>query len=315
MEDFRFMVKIKEIKDGVYVKSIYLCSKKQVKVTKRGDDYFSLILKDDTGCMPAKMFGVRPSDFKFTENSFIYVEGRAESYEGEISLNLNTLRLAKEGEYNPSDFLPKSPYKMETMWQSILKLVEEVKEPHLKKILESFYQNKTFQKAFCSRSDSLNRPYIGGLLESTLWVANLAKFLSNKYNPVNKDLLLTGALLCKVGRIKQMTAFPEDAYTDEGRLYGSIYLTVQMVEKQISAIEGFPIELQNKLLHMLLSSRGEKEYGSPVVPMTLEAHLLASVIALDSKAVQITQMVEKGKENEVSFTPYNPLLGANYYVK
>ena len=134
-----------------------------------------------------------------------------------------------------------------------------------------------------SAAKSVHHAYIGGLLEHTVTVADICEQLLPIYPTVNRDLLITAALCHDIGKIKEISAFPSNDYTDIGQLLGHIYMGTEMIDVQARKISGFPKNLLNELKHCILAHHGSLEYGSPKTPMLIEAMLLNIADDTDAK--------------------------------
>ncbi|MGX8688097.1 MAG: HD domain-containing protein, partial [bacterium] len=130
---------------------------------------------------------------------------------------------------------------------------------------------------------SVHHGFVGGLLEHTLGVANLCNYMAKAYPFLNRDLLITVALLHDVGKTIELSRFPRNDYTDEGQLIGHIVIGVEMIDARIREIQGFPALLAGEVRHCILAHHGEFEYGSPKKPALAEAAALNFADNTDAK--------------------------------
>ena len=151
---------------------------------------------------------------------------------------------------------------------------------------------------------------MGGLLEHTLSVTKLCDFYCKQYPILNRDLLVTAALFHDVGKIKELSRFPENDYTDEGQLLGHIVIGAEMVSDGIRRIEGFPKKLKDELLHCILAHHGELEFGSPKKPALVEALALAFADNVDAKMEMMKELFAASRTQE-GWLGYNKLLESN----
>ena len=150
---------------------------------------------------------------------------------------------------------------------------------------------------------------MGGLLEHTLSVTKLSAYFADNYKILNKDLLVCAAMFHDIGKLEELSTFPENDYTDEGQLLGHIMIGAEMVGERIRTIEGFPVRMANELKHCILAHHGELEYGSPKKPALIEAMALNLADNADAK-------LEIMKEQLASATPgewigFNRLMDSN----
>lgn len=277
---------IQELREGDRVNDVYLCKHKQSALTKNGKPYEIVTLQDKTGILDSKVWDPSsPGISDFSQLDYVFVSGRIISFQGNLQLNIERLRVASQEEYKTEDYLPVSEKNREEMYQEILKIISEFKNPYLKKLSESFFAEETFAQAFQyhSAAKSVHHGFVGGLLEHTLNVAKICENYCQLYPVLKKDLLLTAAIFHDVGKLKELSRFPSNDYTDEGQLIGHIIIGYQMLSDKIAAIEGFPKQLRDELLHCILSHHGELEYGSPKKPALIEALALSLADNADAK--------------------------------
>ena len=247
----------------------------------------------------------------FENLDFIKIDGDVTLFNGSLQLNCRRIRKAKEGEYDQKDYFPVSEKDPAVMFKELDGFIQKVKEPHLHALLLSFFGDKEFAKNFCQHSaaKSVHHGFIGGLLEHTLSVTKICDFFCTLYPMINRDLLLTAAMFHDIGKVNELSDFPENDYTDDGQLLGHIVMGVEMIGSHIREIPGFPPVLASELKHCILAHHGEFEYGSPKKPAIIEAAALNFADNADAK-------LEIMKEQLASATPgewigFNRLMDSN----
>ena len=304
---------IKDLKDGDRVFDIYLCKHKQSAVTKNGKPYDSVILQDKTGIIDAKIWEPNNAGIDdFDALDYVEVYGDVSSFQGALQVSIKRVRKCREGEYNPADYLPVSKKDIPTMYAEFKSLINSLSNPYLKQLLTGiFVEDKAFAKAFCNSSaaKSVHHGFIGGLLEHTLSVTKLCDYYCSTYPILKRDLLLAAAMCHDIGKVKELSAFPENDYTDEGQLLGHIVMGSEMVGERIRRIEGFPKVLGNELRHCILAHHGKLEFGSPKTPALIEALALNYADDTDAKMEAFTEILEAGTDN--GWLGYNRLLDSN----
>ena len=285
---------------------IYLCKSKQSALTKAGKPYESLLLQDKTGILDAKVWDPNSGGIDdFEALDYIDVVGDVTSFQGALQLNVKRVRKAQEGEYDASEYLPASEKDIDQMYRELTAYITEMQNPYLKKLCASFFlEDASFEKRFKfhSAAKNVHHGFVGGLLEHTLGVANLCNFYVSAYPMLHKDLLLTAALFHDIGKLDELSPFPENDYTDEGQLLGHIMIGARTVGDRIKEIPGFPEKLGNELMHCILSHHGELEYGSPKKPAIAEALALSFADNTDAKLESIKEAVAApGKEGWLGF--------------
>lgn len=280
------MQKISNWREGDAISDIFLCRNKIVGKTKTGKTYYSLTLQDNSGSADGKIWDLSSGVDHFEALQYIKVDGEVQRYQNVLQLNIRRVRLAKEGEYDPADYVPVSPFPIEEMYDQLLGYIRSVQHPQLRALLESFFVNDAaFAKAFKAHSaaKSVHHSFSGGLLQHTLRVTEFCDNMSRKYPLINRDLLLTGAICHDIGKLKELSAFPANDYTDAGQLLGHIVIGVQMICERIALIPNFPEVTKNELCHIILAHHGEFEFGSPKKPALLEALALHLADNTDAK--------------------------------
>ncbi|WP_250277314.1 3'-5' exoribonuclease YhaM family protein [[Clostridium] colinum] len=264
----------------------YLCKKKQTLKSRTGKNYLSLLLQDKTGTINAKVWDLNNQIQSFEENDFIKIDATVLSYQNELQLTVRKIRRSQEGEYDPMDYIPSTDKNIEELYQKIVNIINSLKNNFIKSLLENIYiKNDTIREKFKTHSaaKTMHHSYMGGLLEHSLSICQICDFLSSHYPYVNRDLLLASALLHDVGKMFELSPFPDNDYTDDGQLLGHIVIGVELITKECNNIPDFPHQLQSLLKHSILSHHGEYEFGSPKRPKTIEAFILHCADELDAK--------------------------------
>ena len=297
---------IESLREGERINEIYLCKVKQSALTKAGKPYDSLVLQDKTGTLDAKIW--EPGSVgieEFDSLDYINVMGDITSFQGNLQLNIKRVRKVQEGEYEPKDYLPVSTRDVDEMYGELLALITSIKQPYLKKLLESFFvEDKDFEK-------TVHHGFVGGLLEHTLSVAKHCDYFAAAYPILNRDLLVSAAVFHDIGKMEELSTFPENDYTDAGQLLGHIMIGAEWVGERIRTIPGFPKGLANELKHCILAHHGELEYGSPKKPALAEALALSFADNVDAKMETIREIFANVPENNLEWQGYNRLLESN----
>ena len=304
---------IKDLTEGERINEIYLCRKKQSALTKAGKPYESLMLQDKTGTLDAKIW--EPSSMgidDYDELDYIWVQGDLTSFQGAYQLNIKRLRVAQEGEYIPADYLPCSDKDVDLMYEELLGFIGTIKAPYMKQLLLSFFADEEFAKRFKfhSAAKSVHHGYVGGLLEHTLGVTKNCDFYAQTYPILNRDLLLTAAIFHDIGKLDELSPFPQNDYTDEGQLLGHIMIGAAKVQERINTIEGFPEVKARELIHCILAHHGELEFGSPKKPAIMEAMALNLADNTDAKMETITEIFRSAGDNK-DWLGYNRFFESN----
>lgn len=228
---------------------------------------------------------------------------------------MKRVRLCSEGEYNPDDYLPVSKRDRKEMLLELRALIKTIENRHYKMLLEDiFVKDEAFTKVFCTSSaaKSVHHGFVGGLLEHSLNVAKLCDDYTKTYKHLNRDLLITSALLHDIGKVKELSLFPQNDYTDEGNFLGHIVMGSEMVSDYTREIPDFPTMELMQLKHCILSHHGELEYGSPKKPAIMEAVALNFADNTDAKLQIFTEVLDQ--TDETGWLGYNRLFESNIFA-
>ena len=305
---------IKDFKEGDRISDIYMCKSKISATTKNGTPYDSVTLLDKTGTMDCKVW--EPNSAGIEEYGvFDYIEvfGEVSTFNGALQLSAKRIRKCHEGEYDPSEYMPTTPFNIDQMWKELLGFIDSIEEPHLRELLDHFFRDDDFAKLFktSSAAKSIHHSFVGGLLQHTIGVVRICDFLSSRYYMLNRDLLITAAICHDIGKTKELSLFPQNDYTDEGQYLGHIIIGVEMIGEAVRSIEGFPPALSEELKHCILSHHGEFEFGSPKKPAIIEAVALTFADNTDAKLEAFTELLENS--NEKGWFGFNRIFDSNLH--
>ena len=304
---------IKEYKDGDRMLGIYLCKHKVSAVTKNGKPYDSLILQDKTGTVDAKVWDPNHAGIaEFDSLDYIEVHGDITCFQGALQVNVKRVRKCQESEFDPADYLPVSKYNIEDMYAELLVYIDKVKNPFLNELLQDFFvADQDFIKMFkkSSAAKTVHHGFVGGLLQHTLSVVRLCEFYCQAYPKLNRDLLISAAICHDMGKVKELSLFPQNDYTEEGQFLGHIVIGTEMVSERIRKIPGFPVLLASELKHCILAHHGEYEFGSPKKPAIMEALALNFADNTDAKLETFTELLDNA--TETGWMGFNRLFDSN----
>ncbi|MDO4343615.1 MAG: HD domain-containing protein [Eubacteriales bacterium] len=292
---------IEALKEGDRVGDIYLCKYKQAAVTKNGKTYENVILQDKTGTIDAKIWDPNSNGIgEFEVLDYVDVVGDVSNFQGTLQLSIKRARRAAEGEYDPQDYLPVSEKNLDDMYRELQDVLKTVENVYLAQLIDMYFgNNEAFEKAFKfhSAAKAVHHSFVGGLLEHTLGVVKLCDYYCTQYPALNRDLLLTAAAFHDIGKMRELSVFPENDYTDEGQLLGHIFMGTELVHAGIRRIPGFPKRLSGELCHCILAHHGELEYGSPKKPALIEAVALNLADNTDAKMESFKEILKSAGDN------------------
>ncbi len=247
---------------------------------------------------------------KFEEGDVVLLDGRVELYNDKPQLKVTNL-LKVDG-YETGDFLPKTSKDVDKLFDYIKSI--EIQNPYLRSLLASFFKDEEFVSLFkkSPAAKSLHHCYLGGLVEHTYEVIKICEIVCEIFPQIDREFLLTGAVLHDIGKMEELRFTRILDYTDEGRLIGHIIMGERVVREKMLSIPGFPKNLKMRMSHLLLSHHGEYEWGSPKRPKTLEACALHYVDNLNAQVNRFIQIIEKEKDK--NWADYDKLLERHIYI-
>jgi 3'-5' exoribonuclease len=246
----------------------------------------------------------------------VKIKGWVTTYKEMPQIKVERLKKASEVETDISDFLPATDKDIDTLFQELKKVSDTIENNHLHKlmqlILEDPYITEELKKA--PGGKLWHHTYVGGLLEHTLKVADICEEVAKSYELINRDLLITGALLHDLGKIKGYSGKGFFDYTDEGRLIGHIISGIELVDQKLGMIEDFPADIVLQLKHLIISHHGELEFASPVVPMTIEAIILHHADEMDAQVNAFSRIIKTQKVKGKRWSDWVNLINRYIYL-
>ena len=310
-----------QLTENESVDEVFLASEKQLRTNRNGNLYLAVRLSDKSGSLSGMMWNAtdRIAD-SFENGDYVRVNGTTQLYNGMLQMIVTRVDPVALEKVIEADFVTLSSTDVDKLASELAEMLRAVKNYHLRNLAESCLIDERFMAKFTSAPAGIknHHAYRGGLLEHVLSLMKLSAVVAPHYEGLDPDLLLMGAFLHDIGKIDELNYERDLSYSDEGQLIGHIVMAVSMLEAKIRdteklAGETFPIELALRLKHMIVSHHGQYEYGSPKLPMTLEAIALHFLDNLDSKIYTVKQLIADDANTSSTWTPYQPALGRKFY--
>lgn len=286
----------------------YLLIKRiELRSTRSGSDFLLTELGDKTTSFNANVWeGFSEISAKGKVGGVVKVSGTVEEYQGALQIRVSSIRLTTEtDEVSPKDFLPHSKRDLKLMKDEFNKRISDISDKYLKKLLKQIFSGERFELfSTAPAGKSWHHAYIHGLLEHTLEIIKICELMCEFHPELNKDLLVAGAMLHDIGKIEELSFDSAFEYTDKGKLIGHIVIASNMVRDEIKNISGFPEELKNNLIHLILSHQGKLEHASPVVPKTSEAIALYQADELSAKVNAYLNAIESELKSGSNWTRF-----------
>jgi 3'-5' exoribonuclease len=303
------------------VDQIFLASDKQLRPNRNGNLYLQIELSDRSGSIGARMWNASEQDYRNFENGdYVRVEGTTQLFQGSIQLIANSIRQAPDGDVNLDDFLILGSKEIDQFVVRLSAFLRKLRDPHLLNLAECFLMDDEFMRKLSRAPAGVknHHAYLGGLIEHIVSLMELIIRLAPLYPSINGDVLMMGAFLHDVGKVDELTYERDFAYSDEGQLIGHVVMAVGMLERKLKEAErlsgeAMPHELVLRLKHMIVSHHGQYEFGSPKLPMTLEAVALHHLDNLDAKIHSFEQLMRDDPNVQSGWTNFHHSLGRKLY--
>ncbi|MBW1865988.1 MAG: HDIG domain-containing protein, partial [Deltaproteobacteria bacterium] len=268
---------INQIRAGDVLTDCFVLAEKTMAQKKDGNNYLNLVLSDRTGSIKGVAWdNVGKISSQAETGAVVAIKGHVGEYRNNLQVVVKEMMLVPPDETDPSDFMLSTERDVDQMFERIVALTESLDAWYLKALFSAFWGDESFTAQFkkAPAAKKMHHAYIGGLLEHTLSMAVLADKIAEHYNGIDRDLLVSGAILHDIGKIREFSYDIGIDYSDEGRMVNHIVIGLQMIEEKIRTIASFPEEPALLLKHMVVSHHGSKELGSPEPPKTIEAVML-----------------------------------------
>jgi 3'-5' exoribonuclease len=312
---------IAQIGEGESIDEIFLASEKQLRTNRNGNLYLQLRLSDRTGSLTSMLWNANERLYGgFNNGDYLRVQGTTQLYNGMIQMIANRIDRVAPDSVDENDFITLGTREIEQLVGRVREMLQQIKNYPLRNLAECFLTDDSFMQQFTAAPAGIknHHAYRGGLLQHVVNVMELARLVAPRYPELDGDLLLMGAFLHDIGKLRELTYDRELSYTDEGQLVGHLVIAVELLNEKLTAVqkmadEEFPAELAVRLKHMLLSHHGQLDFGSPKVPMTTEAVALHYIDSLDSKLHTFQQLISEDVNSDSNWTTYHPSLGRKIY--
>ena len=302
---------------------VFLIAQKDLRTTKSGALYIHAVLKDKSGQMPARMWQATEDMFRsLPDGGFARLWGKSESYQGHMQFVIDAVRPPDPEQIDLDDFLPKTDHDVDQMWKRTLEILRTVSNEHLQGLLKQFVTDADVVARFKRAPAAMNmhHAYLGGLLEHTLSLLELALVVVPRYPELSLDLMLTCVFLHDLGKISELACEADFRYTDRGQLVGHIVEVVIWIQERARASQNetgkaFPEDILAVLQHVVLSHHGTHEFGSPKLPAVPEAIALHHLDNLDAKLHQYVKQINADPDPQSNWTQYQRQLSTKIYKK
>ncbi len=312
---------VAELSDGQQIEQSFRAADKQLRVNRQGGKYILLRLADRSGVLAGMLWNADEKQFDaFDRGDYVFCRGRTQIHNGAMQIIVNGIERMDPSEVDVAEFERFDASESERLLQQLRELLGKLNNAHLQRLSRAYLSDDKFLTTFAKAAAAVNNhhAYPGGLLRHTVDLMELAQLIGPQYPQLDVDLLTFGAFLHDLGKIDEMSHDGEISYTDRGQMVGHIVIGLQMFNDKLASIEAqepFPEELRLHLEHLIVSHHGQLEFGSPKLPVTLEAVALHHLDNLDAKIASYTNVIESDVAADGNWTNYNPSIGRKLWKK
>ncbi|HUU27860.1 MAG TPA: HD domain-containing protein [archaeon] len=307
---------LREYQIGDPVDSVCMLTSLTIKQTRQQKPFLKLEFGDSSGRVAGVMWeGFDEEVTRIAPGEILRIQGKMEEWEGQAQVSVKSLARPAPGEYDPAQLLPASEKDVESMLAELDDIILSVSYSPLRHLLSSIFGDSDFREAFAKApaAKRWHQPYLGGLLEHTLNVYSHAVALAGRYPQVESDLVKAGALVHDIGKTVEYQWENFFETSTQGRLLGHLVIGVEILGSWIGRQKNFPEEAGWHLKHIILSHHGHFEFGSPVLPRTLEALIVHFADDLDAKMSGVLRIYEREQEDPGLWTSYIKLMEREFY--
>lgn len=303
---------IKDLKEKDHLQTVFLVTEKNSGADRNGKVFLSVTLGDATGHINGRMFE-KAGDVvdTFEVGDAVKIKGFVQLFQNRKQVIINELRKAVDGEFTMTDLVAELGGDPRHHLERLVKLVNDLDNVHVRDLLVKTLQDAQVSERLLKApaAKTIHHAYRGGLVEHIHSIAELMVVLAQHYPFLDRNLLVFGAIYHDLGKIFEMDLTDGIHYTQSGRLVGHMVLATDMIERLTAVMPAFPQDLRDVLKHIVLSHHGKLEYGSPKLPMLIEAVVVAMIDDLDSKMNTLYHFLKNETQNvppDEKWTHYHP---------
>ena len=308
---------VSQLAHNEQVQQVFLAADKQLRPNRNGNLYLQVELSDRSGSISTRMWNASERDYQaFDNGDYVVIDGSTQLFQGNMQLIANSIRKARPDEVDEGDFTTIQPEKIDRMARRVAEILRQIQTPELRSLADCFLMDAEFMDKFSRAPAGMknHHAYQGGLLEHVLSLMELVLLVAPRYPQLDQDKLLLGTFLHDAAKVDELSYDREIAYTDEGQMLGHMVMGITMIDEKVREAERLtgdqlPPSMVAELKHMIVSHHGHYEYGSPKLPMTLEAIALHFLDNLDAKLASCTKLINDCPNVDSNWTQYVQNMG------
>jgi 3'-5' exoribonuclease len=300
---------------------VFRIQSKDLRTTTQGSLYIHAVLADASGQVPARMWQASEPLFNsMPEGGFMRIRGRTENYKGTLQFIIEGVQPIDADQVVLSEFLPHTDQDIEAMWARVVEIVGMIKDPHVAALVQAFVADDALMRRFrtAPAGIQLHHAYIGGLLEHTLNVLELALLVIPRYPRLSLDLVLAGVFLHDLGKTAELEYATNFVYSDEGQLVGHMVMASIWVDQKAADVAAqtgtpFPADIKAVIQHIILAHHGSYDFGSPRLPALPEAIAVHHLDNIDAKIYMFLREIDGDRDPDAHWTNYSRVLSSKVY--
>lgn len=324
MEKYTKKQSISELKEGDPVRDIFVVKiKKSIRPYSKGYS-FDLILSDSSGGSLEYKYWGGPEEERVREvfssvkaDSVIFVSGKISIYNGKLQLSGDeqcVFKVLKQEEYEAT-FIKGPKKDAEEMYVRLISILNSVEKESIRKLLLDIVENDLKDKLKVHPGAiQIHHGWTSGLLQHILEILDMCDAVSKVYPELDRDLLITGALLHDIGKLDEIETTSRIKGTQKGQLVGHLVMGLNYLSEKLKDTN-MDETLKNKLMHLIVSHHGKIEFGSPKEPMFPEALVVAMIDDLSSKTSEMLEFIKEHKEKTEDDFMYSGLNKRNIFLR
>jgi len=312
---------VNQLADGSPVDEVFLLADRQLRANRHAESYLLAQLRDKTGQVSGLLWNVSESSVQQLQvGDYVKVKGKVQLFQGNLQLIMNRIEKVPAEGLAVADFQQETSVNSERLLTRVKEILLSINDAPLRTLMSCFLDDDEFMALLAKAPAGirLHHAYAGGLLEHIVNLLETITRIADLYPKVDSRLLLAGAFLHDIGKVRELEFDAVFGYSDEGQLIGHLVQGVEMVNERIPEAERrlgceFPKETLLRVKHMLLSHHGAYEFGSPKLPMTPEAIALHHLDNLDAKVNEYTTLISSDPNSQSAWTPYQATMQRKIY--
>jgi len=309
---------VRDIKPGQQVTNTpFVVIKAEKKVAKNGKEYLDVTLGDKTGSIICKVWGDKYdacSADVLREGVIVTASGTANEFMGKVQMVLSMAIVTDQ--FEEEDFVPVTKKNIDEMFKYVVNKIDSIDDMHLKKLLKNMFNDAEFVKIFRKTPAAMkhHHAYVGGLLEHIVELLQFAEPMCKVYQPCNSDLVIAGIILHDIGKVEEIVwRNMKIEYSDRGKLLGHMLIGLQIIDRyKYPEFDGECLQL---IQHIILAHHGKLEFGSSIIPATIEAKIVSLADDASAKLRGYMSVYEESLGNGSSFSDYSRTLETTVYLK